>query len=130
MVFNEYTKRRIVFYHAKGHHAPTIAKLLEAEGITVSRRGVSDFLVRVEQTGDIARRPGSGRPSKQTEDVKAIIEGAMRADDETTVKQLREQLTSQGKTLSESSVLRCRKSQGWTVRGSAYCQMIRVCTHR
>ena len=66
--FNEYTKRRIVFYHAKGHRAPTIAKLLEAEGITVSRRGV-----RVEQTGDIGRRPGSGRPSKQTDDVKAII---------------------------------------------------------
>ena len=92
MVFNEYTKRRVVFYHAKGHRAPKIAKLLEAEGIKVSRRGVSDFLVRMEQTGDFAS--GSGRPSKQTDDVKAIIEGAMRTDDETTVKQLCEQLTS------------------------------------
>ena len=65
MVFNEYTKRRIV---CLGHRVPTTAKLLEAKGITVSRRDVSDFLVRVEKTGDIGR-PGSGRPSKQTDDV-------------------------------------------------------------
>ena len=125
MVFNDYTKRRILFYHAKGYHAPTITARLGEEGIVVSRRGVSDFLLRVETTGSIARRRGSGRPSKQTYEVKETVENAMRADDETTVKELCEQLTAKGSTLSQSSVLRCRQSLGWTVRGSAYCQMIR-----
>ena len=125
MVFNVYTKERILFFHRKDYCAPTITKRLHDEGITVSRRGVSDFLVRVKLTGDITRRPGSGKPSKQTDDVKAVIEDAMRADDETTVKELREQLATQGKRLSGSTVLRCRRSLGWTPRGSAYCQMIR-----
>ena len=125
MVFSTYIKRRILFHHANGYHAPTIADKLRDEGIVVSRKGVSDFLSRVEKTCSTARRPGSGRPSKQTEHVRKTIESAMRADDETTVKQLHEQLISQGASLSKSTVLRCRKSLGWTVRGSAYCQMIR-----
>ena len=90
----------------------------------MSRKGVSDFLSRVEKTSSTARCPGSGRPSKLMEEVKEIVEGAMHADDETTVKQLHEQFTSLGVSLSKSSVLCCRQSLGWMVRGSAYCQMI------
>ena len=86
---------------------------------------MSAFLARVEQTGDIARRPGSGRPSKRTDDVNDAVERAMREDDETTAKELREKLTTEGHSLSLSSTLRCRRELGWTVRGSAYCQMIR-----
>ena len=86
---------------------------------------MSDFLLRVKTTGSIARRLGSGRPSKQSDEVKETVEIAMHMDDETTVKELREQLTAHGLTLLQSSLLRCRQSLGWTVRGSAYCQMIR-----
>jgi len=118
MVFSEYTKRRILFYEAKGYRAPKIAKLLEREGIVGSRRGVSAFLSRVQETG-------SGRPTKQTEEVKELIEAAMRTDDKTTSKELREQLASAGHSLSLTTTLRCRRELGWTVRGSAYCQMIR-----
>ena len=32
MVYNEYTKRRILFFHAKGYRAPTITKWLGGEG--------------------------------------------------------------------------------------------------
>ena len=87
---------------------------------------MSNFLVRVGETGSIARRPGSGRPRKRTEEVKEIVESAMRADDETTAKQLREKLAGEGYALLEMSVLRCRSELGWTYRGSAYCQMIRA----
>ena len=89
MVFTVYTKRRILLYHGQGLCAPTIAKLLEDEGIIVSRRGVAKFILRVKATGSIDRRAGSGRRSKQTAAVKAIVEEAMRADDETTAIQLR-----------------------------------------
>ena len=125
MVFTEYVKRRILVYYEQGFRAPTIAKVLEDEGIRVSRRGVAKFLSRVATTGSIERLAGSGRRTKQTDDVKAIVEEAMRKDDETTAVQLHALLTTKGYSLSLSTILRCRKSLGWTFRGSAYCQMIR-----
>ena len=50
MVFSDYTKRRILFYHTKGYHAPTIVGLLQKEDIQVSRRSGSDFLIQFKQT--------------------------------------------------------------------------------
>ena len=42
-----------------------------------------------------------------------------------TAIQLSAILIAKGYSLSLSTLLRCRKSLGWTFRGSAYCQMIR-----
>lgn len=125
MVFTEYTKKRILLFQAQGYRPPKIAKILEGEGIVVSRRGVAKFLSRVRATGLTARRAGSGRPTKLTAEVKEIIEAAMRNDDETTAVQLHALLVSKGHNLSLTTILRCRKALGWTFRGSAYCQMIR-----
>ena len=50
MVLAEYAKR-IVLFEAEGYRPPTIAKMLESEGIFVSRRGVAKFLVRVKAAG-------------------------------------------------------------------------------
>ena len=71
------------------------------------------------------RKPGSGRPSKITAEVKALVEQQMRKDDETTAYQLHALLVSKGYPISINTILRCRSSLGWTFRGSAYCQMIR-----
>ena len=87
----------------------------------MSREGVSDFLSQVENTCSTAGRPGSGRPSKQMEQVKEVVESAMHADDKTTVKPLHEKLISRRASVSKNTVLRCSQSLGWTVRGSAYC---------
>ena len=59
MVFSEYTKWRILFHQAKGYRAPTctITDKLRDEGIVVRRKGVSDFLLRVEKTCITARCP-------------------------------------------------------------------------
>ena len=122
MVFSEYTKRQILHHHAQGHSAP---KLLQDEGIVVSRRGVYAFLLHVQRTGEKSRRPGSGRSSKMTDRVKVLVETTMRGDDETTAKELQKTLGDAGHALSLRSAFRCRTSLGWTVRGSAYCQMIR-----
>ena len=59
MVYNEYTKHQILFFHAKGYRAPTITKWLGDEGIVVSKQVVGSFLARVEKTGSIGRWPGS-----------------------------------------------------------------------
>ena len=64
--------------------------------------------------------------ARQKSDViKEKIEQHMANDDETTAKQLRELLANEGRTLSKSTILRTRRSLGWTYRGSSYCQLIR-----
>lgn len=73
----------------------------------------------------IARKPGSGRPSKINSVVLGLVEQQMRADDETTAVQLCEILTRHGIQLSLRTILRSRDNLGWTFRGSAYCQLIR-----
>ena len=50
MVLAEYAKRMVLF-EAEGYRPPTIAKMLENEGIFISRRGVAKFLLRVKATG-------------------------------------------------------------------------------
>ena len=108
---------RIIFYSSKGQRAPMIAKLLEKEGIVVSRRGVDAFLNRVQQTGTITRRSGSGRPSKRTEEAKQIVEATMCADDETMVKEAQAQfkrsrarsITEYDTSLQEGAWLDCER---------------------
>ena len=70
--------------------------------------------------------PGSRRISKITGEMKEIVEQQMRTDDETTAVQLHRLLNDKGYSISLRTVLQCRVSLGWTVRGSLYCQLIRT----
>ena len=126
MVFNEYTKRRILFYHAKDYRPRRIAELLLQEEITAGSRGIARFIARCEKTGTSDRRRGSSRPTKITDVMKAVVERQMARDDETTAKELHAILAAEDILVSHCTVLRCRKMLGWTSRGSAYCQMIRA----
>ena len=83
MVYSHYKKLRILYLSSQGYKPPTIARMLEEEGMKASRRGIGKFLKVFKETGTIARRQGSGRPSKITGEVKNIVEEQMRADDET-----------------------------------------------
>ena len=66
--------------------------------------------------GTIARQQGSGRPSKITTEIQAIVEEQMHCDDETTAHQLHALMNSKGYFLSLHTILRCRTSLGWTFR--------------
>ena len=125
MAYSKYTKQRIVFHHSQGLKPGEISRILAKEGITAGRRGITKFLVNYRASGSIARKPGSGRPTKVTAEVRAYVEEAMRKDDETTAKELQYQLSTRGYHLSKNTILRCRTSLGWTFRGASYCQMIR-----
>ena len=125
MVYSSYKKQRILHFYSQGFKAPTIAKLLSRENLYCSRMGVMKFLKHYEETGSIGRRPGSGRPSKVTEEIKEFVNEQMRRDDETTAYQLHQMLTQRGYTISLRTILCCRTTLGWTFRGSAYCQLIR-----
>ena len=93
------SKQRIVFLSIT-HKSPTITKILHKEGIKASRRGVLKFIKRYQRSGTIHRLPGSGRISKITEEIKAIVEEQMREDDETTAIQLHKLLNDKGYVLS------------------------------
>ena len=95
MVYSNYIKQRISYWLGKGLKAPSIYKKLSGEGLSCSTRGIHKFIVKYEATGSINRKRGSGRPSKVTEEVEAIIEGQMQANDETTVAELQRLLKGQ-----------------------------------
>ena len=55
MVFNRYIRQRILHHYFEGHKAPTIAKLLQEEGLEASCVGISQFLIKFRETGSIGR---------------------------------------------------------------------------
>lgn len=126
MVLSASVRERILIHYEKGLRPPSIQHKLRDEGIFVSRVGIWKFLRVYRCTGSIARREGSGRPTKITHQLKLIVEAQMLKDDETTAYQIHRLLTDRGIGISISTILRCRKELGWTFRGSAYCQLIRT----
>ena len=77
MVYSFYKKQRILYLNWKGFRPPTIQKILEKEVLTSTKIGIYKLLERFKNTGCITRRPGSGRPSKVTEEIKQIVEEQM-----------------------------------------------------
>ena len=112
MVFSDYTKRRIQFFHREGLLPSRIQKELEKEGIKSSVVGIWKFLQRSETYGTIERRPGSGRPRKADSTVEAVIEVEMNQDDEKTSQQLQRRLATEGLSLSARTIRRSRSRMG------------------
>ena len=54
----------------------------------MSRRGIAKLIKRVTETGSLERQSWSGRPSKVTPKIQAIVEEQMHRVDETTAVQL------------------------------------------
>ena len=75
---------------------------------------------RFGERGTIARKPGSGLPEKLSAQIQAIIESAMRDDDETTATQLQSKLASYGVYVSLATIVHSRKMLGWIYRASTY----------
>ena len=123
MVYTDYKKQRILFFHSQRLSAYKIVRVLEEEGLRASKTGVLKF--KYAMTGSIGRRPGSGRPTKITPEIRRIVNEQMERDDETTAVQLQSILLSRGNPLSLSTILRSWIDLGWCFRGRAYCQMIR-----
>ena len=56
MVFTDYVKQRILFYHQQEHKSRNIRNLLLGEGLIVSHVGIYRFLKRFEKCGTIDYR--------------------------------------------------------------------------
>ena len=75
----------------------TIYSRVAFVGVATCTRGVAErSRCKYKITGTIVRTPGSGRPSKITAEVKALVERQMRHDDETTAAQLHVLLVRSG----------------------------------
>ena len=124
MVYTEFQKQRILFWHSFGLKAPSIKEKLEKEGIRTTRVGVHKFLKRYAERATIARRAGPGRRTKLTEEIKEIIEEEMKRNKETTAIELKTTLSTRGHSLSRNTILRYRRSLGWVSRREL-CRRIR-----
>ena len=116
MVYSEYVKQRILFYFRMKMSCQKIARC--------TKEGVRKFIIRYE-CGTISRKPGTGRKTKLTADIRRMIVEQMQKDDETTGLELKRILEKEGYVASVSSILRWRTEIGWTSKGTSYCQMIR-----
>ena len=85
---------------------------------------IHKLLVKYEETGIVVRRDVPGRPSKVAEAVSQLVEGQMRAGDETTAKELQKILADNGHFVSLRTVLHCCSLLDWMYCGSSYCQLI------
>ena len=83
MVYLWSVKRQILHHYQQGLRPPAMYKLLKQEKINTTCAGIAKFINKFERTGLIARTPGSGRPNKITEEMRA-----MKEDDKTTAIQL------------------------------------------
>ena len=103
-----------------------IVVILNEEGIETCRQTVWCLKQHINAYGYIQPLPKSGRPTVLTSEVLKMIDDAMQQDDETTAKQLSSKLHGKGISMSTSTILKGRHLLGWTSRGAAYCQLIRI----
>ena len=106
MVLSSYAKQRILIYYGRGYQLSNkIRKLLaEDDHILVTCLTIWRFLRNYANTQSLARKEGSGRPSKVTSQFKAIVEHYMEMDDETTAYQLHKLLADRGHVMTISTV--------------------------
>ena len=98
MVYSEYCKLRILYLRRQGYGPTEITRLLQAQRLKVSSRGVAKFLKRFRETGkEVLHSFTQGSfefPARNhltsswqwqrsviTEEVKNVVEQQMRRDD-------------------------------------------------
>ena len=125
MVYSTCKQQRIIYFYSLGYKSTSIVELLREESLNVKVSAVCRLIKKYKEMRTIARRMGSGRPTKITPEVLRIVEEQMKKDDETTAVQLQKILVDKGHALSLKTILTSRLKLGWTFRGSAHCQVIR-----
>ena len=112
MVYSDYVKQRILFYHRLGKSYADISLYLSEEGHKASKMGVYKFLKWYQETGTISRRPGSGQASKISPNAKHIIDQQITKDDKSTGMELQKILAKDGIVVSARTALRWRNQAG------------------
>ena len=107
----DYLKTRALYFRSKEISLASVVQRLRDEGLSSTRQGLWKLFRRVDTSGTISRRPGSGRQTQLSQEILQIVEDQMQRDDETTAAQLEGLLTSRGYQISLSTVSRCRRKR-------------------
>ena len=115
-------KQRIVSLKERGlTNREVVAIKREGDMVHFTTQMVRRCHKHYVETGSIARRQGSGRPTLHTATLLQTIEDVMQADDESNTVQIHSDLLQRSqRLLSLSTILRARCELGWTYRGSPY----------
>ena len=121
-----YARQRIRAMTADGLKTAEIFKRLRIENLPVSFPSVARISKKVRLTGNIENDARPGRPRKLDGEAEAFIDAQMRANDETTSRQIQRRLERRGVLVSRATVRKYRRERlGWTLERTRYCQMIR-----
>ena len=66
MIYSDYVKQRILFYHCSGKSLQQIVRSLAEEGHIATKASLARFLRYYDETRMIVHAPGSGQKSKMT----------------------------------------------------------------
>lgn len=134
---NRYIKDRVIFhYHdllrRRGHFYgiySTISKILRIEErAIIDRRFVRHTILTFNACGNVYRnKKGLGRPKRLMNNmqIREIIDGCLKENDEITAKQIKNRLDRRGFYISIATINRIKRDLGWTLKGTSYCQLIR-----
>ena len=98
-----------LYYRRIGKSYREIIDQLGDEGYVVTKLGISSFLKRVEETGSMARKSGSGSSSKKMPPLMKFMDQQMEDDDETTLLELKAKVQELGVSVCTT------KTGGWLV---------------
>ena len=117
---NHHSKERIVKLKEEGYKPSQILRILESEGVKLSRVGLWKFLQRFKQNQTLS----TVAPRRKESVPMAVLE--MQKNDELTSPGLRNLIEANfGLRFSFSKVKRLRRKLGWLATGSKYCQLVR-----
>lgn len=106
-----------------GYSPDAIHKRLSERGYKTTISGISRFLKHYRETGSVARKPGSGRPTKFTPEALGIVQEQMEKSDETTALDIQRALEQKFYKVSLRTALNGRIRLGWRYANARYCQV-------
>ena len=114
----DHVRLKIVTLKQSGVNVTNIVRVIEADGVTISRNAVYDTVATLQPPP----RPRKG----VTKELLDFIDQQMEMDDELTAKTLSLRINQEfEEKFSISKVKDLRKKLGWLAEKTRYCQMVR-----
>lgn len=105
-----------------------ISRLLLRENLIVSRSYVQRTVKTFLLCGKLFRDRKNGRPNRlsSNQNIRRIINNCMETNDEITANEIQLLLENHGyRRISKATINRIRRSIGWSLKSTRYCQMVR-----
>ena len=122
---SNYLRTRIELLDKQGLPPVGILRSLKNEGLVVSLSSVTRIIKKLRIIASVTNRLRSGTPSNlSSREAQAFINQQMRKNDEMTSGQIQKKLMKYGISVCTATVRRMHSKLGWTLRRTAYCQLI------